>query len=136
MKEIRHGFKWGLVVVLGLLMASSLRANPIIVSINDVPNAAPVIQVQGAPNGYVVWPGSPPVADPAIEEGALINLIGVDTAAFPGDENALPDWGGRLANNSTLGAGENQGSPVSRCSLSSPLRNQPINKNREWFSLP
>lgn len=92
MKEIRQSIKWGMVVLLGLLLSSSLMAKPIVVSINDVPNGPPVIQVQGAPNGYNVYTGSE-VATPGVEDGALITLFGVNNYFDPG---ALPEWGGRF----------------------------------------
>jgi hypothetical protein len=63
------------------------RKSKIVISINDVPNGAPVIQVQGAPNGYAIYNG-PEVSDPAIEDGSAIVLYGVDQFG------SIPDWGG------------------------------------------
>ncbi|MBI3850212.1 MAG: hypothetical protein HY298_07970 [Verrucomicrobia bacterium] len=78
-----------LAVALLALLPCSLLAVPIVVSINDVPNGAPVIQVNGAPNGYDVYTGAG-IATPGIEDGALITLIGVDQSGL------IPDWGGRF----------------------------------------
>ena len=64
-------------------------ADPIRVRINDVPNAPPVIQVKGAPAGFDIYRGEF-VADPAIEDGALITLFGVDQAG------TIADWAGRF----------------------------------------
>lgn len=71
------------------LLPGSLLAKPIVVRINDVPNGPPVIQVHGAPNGCDIYTGTL-VADPAVEDGALITLIGVDQAGL------IPDWAGRF----------------------------------------
>jgi len=87
--------RWGFLAVALLallpvsLLAAPKKAEPIVVSINDVPNAAPVIQVQGAPNGYDIYL----INDPGKEDGALITLIGVNNYFDPG---ALPEWGGRF----------------------------------------
>jgi hypothetical protein len=80
-----------IIALVALSLPCSLIAKPIVVSINDVPNAAPVIQVQGAPNGYDINTVLP--NNPAIEDGALITLIGVNNYFDPG---ALPDWEGRF----------------------------------------
>lgn len=89
MKEIHKLIKSSTVTLLAALLPCSLLAGPIVVSINDVPDGPPVIQVQGAPNGYDLYTGEE-VTDPAIEEGALITLLGVDTGG------SIADWGGRF----------------------------------------
>ena len=61
----------------------------IVVSINDQAVGPPVVQVSGAPNGYDINTG-PLVNNPAVEDGALITLFGVDTFG------AILDWGGRF----------------------------------------
>jgi hypothetical protein len=87
--------RWGFLAVASLallpvsLFAAAKNAGPIVVSINDVPNGRPVVQVQGAPNGYDIYTGEG-VANPAIEDGALITLFGVDKS------DSIPDWGGRF----------------------------------------
>ncbi len=68
----------------------------IVVSINDRAVGPPVVQVKGAPNGYDINTG-PLVNNPAVEDGALITLFGVDTYG------AMADWGGRFVDPS-LGA--------------------------------
>jgi hypothetical protein len=88
MKAIRDLIKLTALAA-GVLLPCSLIAAPIVVTINDVPNAAPVIKVRGAPNGYDIYTGEN-VADPAKEDGALITLFGVDQG---GD---IPDWEGRF----------------------------------------
>lgn len=65
-----------------LLFAFSGMSAPIIVRINDVPNAAPVVTIIGAPNGYDVYTG-PEVANPEIEDGGLITLFGVQDSLIP-----------------------------------------------------
>jgi hypothetical protein len=91
--KLAHTIRTSALALLLLLPASAM-ADPIIVAINDVPNAAPVIQVFGAPNGYHLNTG-PIVANPNIEDGALITLFGVNNYyADPGA--ALPDWSGRF----------------------------------------
>jgi hypothetical protein len=52
-------------------------AKPIVVRIDDVVDGAPVVTVKWEPNGYDVYTG-PDIADPAIEDGGLITLFGVD----------------------------------------------------------
>lgn len=88
MKRTRSVITFCALALLAILPASLLAA-PILVSINNVPNGPPVIQVKGAPNGYDVYTGEG-VATPEVEDGALITLIGVDTGG------SLPDWGGRF----------------------------------------
>lgn len=61
----------------------------IVVSINDQAVGAPVVQVSGGANGYDINTG-PLVNNPAVEEGALITLFGVDTYG------PIPDWAGRF----------------------------------------
>ena len=70
------------------MFAASKKVSPIVVTINDVPNGAPVIQVQGAPHGYDINTVLP--NDPAIEDGALITLFGVDQGG------PIADWEGRF----------------------------------------
>jgi hypothetical protein len=76
--RLGRSLKCGALAAVSLLLSNGLMANPVVIRINDVPNGAPVIQVQNAPNGYNIYTGED-VADPAIEEGALITLFGVDT---------------------------------------------------------
>ena len=78
-----------IIALVALSLPCSLMAKPIVVSINDVPNGRPVIQVQGAPNGYALYTG-PEVVDPAVEDGAAIVLYDVDLGGL------LPAWGGRF----------------------------------------
>jgi len=94
MKRIRYAVKKSAVALLTLLLPCSLMAAPIVVSINDVPNAQPVIHVLGAPNGYLIYTGEL-VNDPAIEEGALILLYDANNIVSDPDA-ALSDWGGRF----------------------------------------
>ena len=61
----------------------------IVVSINDRAVGPPEVKVEGAPNGYDINTGSL-VNNPAIEDGALITLFGVDTYG------SILDWGGRF----------------------------------------
>ena len=77
--EARRTFALGVLALLILLLPCSILAAPIVVTINDIPNGAPVIEVFGAPNGYNIYTGDC-VNNPAIENGALITLFGVDTA--------------------------------------------------------
>jgi hypothetical protein len=82
-----------IVITLLTIAVPSLMAAPLIVSINDVPNAAPVVQVKNAPVGYDVIkpPDLPPgYVDPEIEEGAAVVFWGLDLS------DVLDDWGGRL----------------------------------------
>ena len=57
MKQICNTIKSSALALLTLLLPGSLMATgkPIVVSIDDVPNGRPVIQVQGAPNGYALY---------------------------------------------------------------------------------
>lgn len=89
MKKIRNIILSTTLVLLVLLFPCSLAAAQIVVTINDVPNGRPVIQVFGAPNGYDIYTGEL-VANPAIEDGALITLFGVDQFG------SIPNWGGRF----------------------------------------
>ena len=61
----------------------------IVVSINDQAVGAPVVQVSGAANGYDINTG-PLVNNPAVEDGALITLFGMDTYG------STPGWSGRF----------------------------------------
>lgn len=72
-----------------LLLASTAASAQVVVRINDVPNAAPVVTVIGAPNGYDVYTG-PEIATPGIEDGAYITLFGVDS------EGEVPELGWRF----------------------------------------
>ena len=95
MQQLARGItQMGAIVLLTLLLPSNLLSDPIIVMINDVPNARPVITVIGAPNGYDIYTGEE-VADPAIEDGALITLIGVNNW-FQEPDAYLEDWEGRF----------------------------------------
>ena len=89
MKRITQTLKSSALAFLALLLPCSLIASPVIVRINDVPRAAPVITVLNAPQGYDLYTG-PGVADPSIEDGAIITLIGVDR------EGLIPEVGGRF----------------------------------------
>jgi hypothetical protein len=64
-------------------------ANATVVRIRDVAGSAPVIDVIGAPFGYNIYVG-PLVTNPEIEQGALINLLGLDQAGN------VPDGGWRF----------------------------------------
>lgn len=88
MPGLATSLRCGLCVLAATLLAGSV-ADPIRVRINDVPNAPPVIQVKGAPGGFDIYRGEL-VADPAIEDGALITLFGVDRAG------TIADWAGRF----------------------------------------
>lgn len=61
----------------------------IVISINDRAIGLPEVKVEGAPNGYDINTG-PLVNNPAVEDGALITLFGVDTYG------SILDWGGRF----------------------------------------
>lgn len=89
MKKIHCLITSSALAALALLLPCSLIAAPIVVTINDVPNATPVITVIGAPSGYDLYTG-PEVATQGTEDGGLITLIGVDTGG------SIPDWGGRF----------------------------------------
>jgi len=65
-----------------LLFAFSVMSAPIVVRINDVPNAAPVVTIIGAPNGYDIYTG-PDVATPGVEDGGLITIFGVQDSLIP-----------------------------------------------------
>ena len=71
-------------LILAAALPASLVAGPVIVRINDVPNAAPVVTVIGAPNGYDLYTG-PEGATPGVEEGAQITLFGVTDGTLPED---------------------------------------------------
>ncbi|MBI3850931.1 MAG: hypothetical protein HY298_11745 [Verrucomicrobia bacterium] len=70
----------------------------IVVSINDRAVGPPEVKVEGAPNGYDINTG-PLVNNPAVEDGALITLFGVDTYG------SILDWGGRFVDPSLAAAG-------------------------------
>ncbi len=88
MKRVRYMVIPSAIALL-VMLSGNLWAKPIVVRINDVPNAAPVIQVHGAPNGYDIYIGDL-VNNPAVEDGAIITLFGVDQAG------TIPDWTGRF----------------------------------------
>ena len=94
MIRFNRSIKATILALVALSLPCSLMARPVIVSINDVPNGRPVIKVQGAPNGYDIYTGEA-VNDPAIEDGALITLFGVNNA-IENPDAALPDWEGRF----------------------------------------
>lgn len=79
----------GLLALLVLLLPGGLLADPIVIRINDLAKRPPEIEVEVAPHGYAIYTG-PDVANPAIEDGALITLFGVDAYG------SIPDWGGRF----------------------------------------
>lgn len=93
MRRFIHIVRENMLILLIMALPCSLMAAPVIVSINDVPNAAPVIQVKGSPVDYDILTGDelpPGYVDPASEEGAAVvfwdlNLVGI-----------LEDWGGRF----------------------------------------
>ncbi len=62
---------------------------PITVRIEDSRSGPPRIEVVGSPAGYNIYVG-PLVTNPAVEHGALINLLGVDS------HGTIPDRGWRL----------------------------------------
>src|SRR6266850_5111490 len=72
-----------------VLLPCSLFSAPIVVRINDVANGPPVIEVLGAPAGYNIYTGAG-VNNFAVEDGALITLLGVDTGG------SIPDQGWRF----------------------------------------
>ena len=61
----------------------------IVVRIQDMVEGPPSIEVRGAPRGHNIYVG-PLVINPAVEHGALINLLGVDSSTL------IPDLGWRL----------------------------------------
>lgn len=89
------------VAACSLLVAASVLAAPIIVRINDVPNAAPVVTVIGAQKGYDIYTG-PEIVTPGVEDGAVVTLFGVDQAgeipelgwrfSDPRDPDSLPPY--------------------------------------------
>ena len=60
-----------------------------VVRIREVAGSAPIIEVIGAPFGYNIYVG-PLVTNPEVEQGALINLLGVD------QECEVPEQGWRF----------------------------------------
>jgi hypothetical protein len=62
---------------------------PVVIRIRDVKGRPPSIEVIGAPLGHNVYVG-PLVNDPQVEQGALINLFGVDPSG------SLPEVGWRF----------------------------------------
>jgi hypothetical protein len=64
-------------------------SEPIVVRIISPAQGPPLIEAVGAPLGYNVYIG-PLVNNPAVEDGALINLFGVDPSG------AIPDLGWRF----------------------------------------
>jgi hypothetical protein len=83
MKRIHLVVVAGALAVCGLLFPGGLtakpvkRPQPIVVQIDAAAHGGPRITVKGDPNGYDVT--TPPgIVDPAIEEGGLITLFGVD----------------------------------------------------------
>jgi len=95
MKRIRCIIASSALALLTLLLPCSLLAKPIVIRINDVPNAAPVITVIGAPNGYDIDTG-PDIATPGIEEGGIITLFGVDQFGSVGQDEFGNDLGWRF----------------------------------------
>ena len=64
-------------------------SQPIVVRINSLAKGSPLIEAVGTRLGYNVYVG-PLVNTPAVEDGALINLFGVDPSG------AIPDQGWRF----------------------------------------
>lgn len=95
MKKVHYTLKSSALALLTLLVPCSLMAKPIVIRINDVPNAAPVVQVHGAPNGYDFY-ADPDVATPGIEEGGVITLFGVDQFGEVGQDELGNDLGWRF----------------------------------------
>lgn len=75
--------------MLAFTLAGSVRATPVLVRIDDSAFGPPVIEVFGAPAGYNIYTGEN-VNNFAVEDGALITLLGVDT------QGTIPDQGGRF----------------------------------------
>ena len=94
MKKLRYIITSSVLALL-VLLPGSLMAAPIVVRINDVPNAAPVVTVIGAPNGYDLYTG-PGIATPGIEEGGIITLFGVDQFGSVGQDEFGFDLGWRF----------------------------------------
>jgi len=88
MKRIRYLTTYGALTALTLLLPCSLLAGPITVSIDDRAKGPPVIEVLDSTE-HLIYVG-PIVNDPAVEDGALIILFGVDT------QGAIPDMGWRF----------------------------------------
>ena len=64
-------------------------SQPIVVRINSLPEGSPLIEAAGTTLGYNIYVG-PLVNTPAVEDGALINLFGIDPSG------AIPDQGWRF----------------------------------------
>ena len=64
-------------------------SQPIVVRINTLAEGSPLIEAVGTPHGYNIYVG-PLVNTPAVEDGALINLFGVDPSG------SIPDQGWRF----------------------------------------
>ena len=71
------------------LLYSSHMSKPIVVRIQTLAEGSPVIEAVGTPLGHNIYVG-PLVNTPAIEDGALINLFGVDPSG------SIPDQGWRF----------------------------------------
>ena len=87
MKKIRCLIRSSALAALALLLPGSLLAGPITVSIDDTAKGPPVIQVLDSTE-HIIYVG-PLVNDPAIEDGALVILFGVDTGG------SIPNQGWR-----------------------------------------
>jgi len=85
----RHRLRSNALLLVALALPGTLLADPAVIRIDDVVKGQPVIEVIGAPNGYNIYIG-PNVRNPAIEDGALITLLGVDTGL------SIPDQSGRF----------------------------------------
>jgi hypothetical protein len=79
LKRIQQVMSWGAVAQLALALPGTLRAEPIVVRIDDKAFGLPQIEVQGAPAGYNIHTGAL-VNNLSQEDGALITLLGVDTS--------------------------------------------------------
>lgn len=60
-------------------------SEPILVRIKSLAEGPPLIEAVGAPQGYNIYVG-PLINNPAVEEGALINLFGVDHGGAISDQ--------------------------------------------------
>jgi len=88
MKTIRYMLRTSAFTLAALLLPSSLLAGPVTVTIDDTAKGPPVVQVLDS-DEHLVYVG-PIVNDPAVEDGALIVLFGVDR------EGSIPNMGWRF----------------------------------------
>ena len=71
--------KLSALAVFASLLTCSLMAGPIIVRISDIANGPPEVEVDGAPSGFDFCTCIGSIVDPAVEDGGIITLFGVDT---------------------------------------------------------